>query len=95
MVQKRTVLLWVGAVAVGLLSVLAFCALLGLGKGLHMHLVHSYHTHAHTRTRAHTGIRGILVAKNLNLCERSNTTAEECVIETTLTPAESGFSPSE
>jgi hypothetical protein len=59
MVAKNTIVI-VGAVAFGLLSLLSFAALLGLG------------------------IRGILVAKNLNLCVGSNLT-DDCELPMSLT----------
>ena len=40
------------------------------------------------------GIWGVIVARDLNLCDRSNVT-EECVSETTLTTDEEVADPSE
>lgn len=62
---------------VGLLSILALGALLGLGKGFS-----GVYTHMIPVTPA--GIRGILVAKELNLCDRRSNATVECVIESTI-----------
>ena len=40
------------------------------------------------------GIWGVIVARDLNLCDRSNAT-EECVPETVLTTSEEAAEPSE